>query len=254
MALSKAVHKADKPTYIDKARQLGYKAKEGYSIYRVRIKRGGRKKLVNNGNTRGKCVNAGIYEQKPSLNLQGMAEIKLGKKIRNLRILNSYWVGQDGTYKYYEVIMVDPLCQRIRDDPRINWICNPVMKHRECRGLTSATKKSRGLGKGIRYNQTIGGSRGNENSELVWGSILKVLHKLPMDDEIKLEDELTETSVEVVLDQPAEDKQLPTLNSNNIYDFEIDNMEDKPWNRPGADITDYFNYGFNETTWKKIYR
>ncbi|RVD92281.1 60S ribosomal L15 [Tubulinosema ratisbonensis] len=157
--LSTAVHKADKPTYIDKARQLGYKAKEGYSIYRVRIKRGGRKKLVNNGNTRGKCVNAGIYEQKPSLNLQGMAEIKLGKKIRNLRILNSYWVGQDGTYKYYEVIMVDPLCQRIRDDPRINWICNPVMKHRECRGLTSATKKSRGLGKGIRYNQTIGGSR-----------------------------------------------------------------------------------------------
>ncbi|RVD92588.1 polyadenylation factor I complex subunit Fip1 [Tubulinosema ratisbonensis] len=72
-----------------------------------------------------------------------------------------------------------------------------------------------------------------------------------MDDEIKLEDELTETSVEVVLDQPTEDKQLPTLNSNNIYDFEIDNMEDKPWNRPGADITDYFNYGFNETTWKK---
>lgn len=34
-------------------------------------------------------------------------------------------------------------------DARINWICNPVHKHRELRGLTSAGKKFRGLqGKG----------------------------------------------------------------------------------------------------------
>ncbi|KAI7908271.1 Fip1 motif-domain-containing protein, partial [Cokeromyces recurvatus] len=26
--------------------------------------------------------------------------------------------------------------------------------------------------------------------------------------------------------------------------------EDKPWRKPGADITDYFNYGFNEITWR----
>jgi ribosomal protein L15E len=37
-------------------------------------------------------------------------------------------------------------------DARINWICNPVHKHRELRGLTSAGKKYRGLrGKGSRY-------------------------------------------------------------------------------------------------------
>ncbi len=30
-------------------------------------------------------------------------------------------------------------------DPRINWIVNPVHKHRELRGLTSAGKKYRGL-------------------------------------------------------------------------------------------------------------
>ena len=30
-------------------------------------------------------------------------------------------------------------------DPRINWIVNPVHKHRETRGLTSAGKKFRGL-------------------------------------------------------------------------------------------------------------
>jgi len=25
---------------------------------------------------------------------------------------------------------------------------------------------------------------------------------------------------------------------------------EKPWSVPGADITDYFNFGFNESTWK----
>ena len=56
---------------------------------------------------------------------------------------------QDSTYKYYEVILVDVAHNAVRNDPRINWICNPVHKHRELRGLTSAGKKYRGLrGKG----------------------------------------------------------------------------------------------------------
>ncbi|XP_006633073.2 pre-mRNA 3'-end-processing factor FIP1-like isoform X3 [Lepisosteus oculatus] len=29
-----------------------------------------------------------------------------------------------------------------------------------------------------------------------------------------------------------------------------DSFEDKPWRKPGADLSDYFNYGFNEDTWK----
>ena len=44
---------------------------------------------------------------------------------------------------------MDPAHNAIRNDPRINWICNPVHKHRELRGLTSEGKKNRGLrGKG----------------------------------------------------------------------------------------------------------
>ena len=35
-----------------------------------------------------------------------------------------------------------------------------------------------------------------------------------------------------------------------LYDADLDSFEDKPWRKPGADITDYFNYGFNELTWK----
>ena len=33
----------------------------------------------------------------------------------------------------------------MRNDPRLNWICNPVHKHREMRGLTMAGRRSRAL-------------------------------------------------------------------------------------------------------------
>ena len=49
--------------------------------------------------------------------------------------------------------------QAVRNDPKVNWLCNAVQKHRELRGKTSAGKSSRGLGKGHRFSQTIGGSR-----------------------------------------------------------------------------------------------
>ncbi|GMI49452.1 hypothetical protein ScalyP_jg63 [Parmales sp. scaly parma] len=91
-------------------------------------------------------------------NLQSVAEEKVGRKYSNMRVLNSYWVNQDATFKYFEVILVDPSHQKIRNDPRINWIANPVHKHREMRGLTSAGCKGRGLRKkGHRANGTIGG-------------------------------------------------------------------------------------------------
>lgn len=84
---------------------------------------------------------------------------RVGRRCGALRVLNSYWVCQDGTFKTYEVICVDPFHKVIRRNPDTQWICKPVMKHREMRGLTSANKKSRGLGKGRRYAKTIGGSR-----------------------------------------------------------------------------------------------
>ena len=40
--------------------------------------------------------------------------------------------------------MIDPSHKAIRRDPKINWMCASVQKHRELRGLTSAGKSSRG--------------------------------------------------------------------------------------------------------------
>ncbi|GKT57357.1 60S ribosomal protein L15 [Colletotrichum tofieldiae] len=167
------IHRASRPSRPDKARRLGYKAKQGYVIYRARVRRGGRKKPVAKGatfvgdgkgiangiGTTGKPTNQGVNQLKYQRSLASTAEERVGRRCANLRVLNSYWVNQDSTYKYFEVILVDPQHKAIRQDPRINWIVAPVHKHRESRGLTATGKKSRGLNKGHRYNKTQAGRR-----------------------------------------------------------------------------------------------
>ena len=125
------------------------------------------------GATYGKPVRQGVNHLKPQRGLRSVAEERVGRRCGNLRVLNSYWVNQDGVYKYYEVILVDPSHKvvstrrfycllrclldfrlQIRRDPRINWIAKPVHKRREARGLTSIGKRNRGLGKGGRHNNT----------------------------------------------------------------------------------------------------
>jgi len=154
------VHRCPRSTRPDRARRLGYKAKQGYVIYRVCMRRGGRKRPVAKGCPYGKPKSSGAVKQmKPERNLQSIAEERVGRKLKGLRILNSYWVGEDSTFKYFECIMIDTHHKAIRRDPKINWMCNPVQKHRELRGLTKSGKRSRGLGHGRKFNGTIGGSR-----------------------------------------------------------------------------------------------
>jgi len=140
-----SVHRAARPSRPDKARRVGYKAKQGYVIYRARVRRGGRKKPNPKGIVYGKPATAGVVGIKYTRSIRSRAEERVGRRCTNLRVLNSYWVNQDATYKWFEVVLVDPAHKAIRRDPRINWIARPVMKHRELRGLTAAGRKSRGL-------------------------------------------------------------------------------------------------------------
>lgn len=154
------MHRVSRPSRPDKARRLGYKAKQGYLIYRIRVRRGNRKKPVSKGATFGKPVHHGVNHLKYQRSLKSTAEERVGRKCGNLRVLNSYWVNADGIFKYFEVICVDPSHKAIRRDARINWICDPVHKRREARGLTATGKKSRGhLGKGHRFNHTAHGGK-----------------------------------------------------------------------------------------------
>jgi len=118
-------------------------------VYRVRVRRGGRKRPYPKGHKRGtKPVNQGIMQLKNNRSLRTVAECRAGKTCGGLRVLNSYWVGQDSTYKFYEVIMIDTHSPTVRSDSKINWIVDNVHKHREMRGLTSSGKKGRGLKSG----------------------------------------------------------------------------------------------------------
>ena len=135
--------KIERPTRLDRARKLGYKAKQGYVLARTRIRRGGMRKHAITSGRRAK--RAGIAKITMRKNLQMIAEERTSKKYPNLEILNSYWVAEDGRHKWYEMIMVDPNHPVIMADPKINWICNRAQKGRVHRGLTSAGKKSRGL-------------------------------------------------------------------------------------------------------------
>ncbi|ORZ26060.1 Fip1 motif-domain-containing protein [Absidia repens] len=48
------------------------------------------------------------------------------------------------------------------------------------------------------------------------------------------------------IDLDADDE----YNGQPITEVAVDTFEDKPWRKPGADITDYFNFGFNEMSWR----
>lgn len=153
-----AIVRVERPTRIDRARALGYKAKPGYVVVRARVRRGGRRKQRP---VRGrKSRNMGVNKITPKKSIRVIAEERVARKYRNLEVLNSYWIGQDGRYKYFEVILVDPQHPAIAKDPRTSWIStyeirgdrkiylkSPAHKGRAFRGLTSAAKKSRGLRK-----------------------------------------------------------------------------------------------------------
>ncbi len=140
-AREKAIVRIEKPTRPDRARALGYRAKQGFVIVRARIRKGTRKREKPSGGR--KPLRAGLTKIKNKKSLQRIVEERVQRKFPNLEVLNSYYVAESGKYKWYEVILVDPHHPVIKSDPKINWICR--QKGRVFRGLTSAGKKGRGL-------------------------------------------------------------------------------------------------------------
>jgi large subunit ribosomal protein L15e len=136
-----AVIRIARPTRLDRARSLGYKAKQGIITARVRTWRGGRRKQRPRGGRRTKHL--GVDRLTARKSSQRIAEERAARKFPNLEVLNSYWVGQDGKSKWYEIILVDPSHPRILSDPGLNWIASS--RGRALRGTTSAGQKGRGL-------------------------------------------------------------------------------------------------------------
>ena len=137
-----SIERVEHPTRIDRARRLGYRAKQGFVIARVRVKRGGKNNAAIKKGRDGGNLTTRIAQSK---NYQWIAEERVQKKFPNLEVLNSYWVGQDEKSVWHEVILVDVYHPQIVSDDTINWIVSNKHTRRVHRGLTSAGKKSRGL-------------------------------------------------------------------------------------------------------------
>lgn len=159
-----AITRMEKPTRLDKARKLGYRAKQGIVLARVRVRRGGMRKQRPRAGRRPKRM--GVKKYKPSKSLRLIAEERAARKFPNLEVLNSYWVGEDGVSKWFEVIMVDPHHPAIKADENIGWIIQKQHRRRALRSLTSAGKKVRALrrrGRGAeKFRPSLKAGRGEE--------------------------------------------------------------------------------------------
>lgn len=137
------VTRIERPTRLDRARKLGYKAKQGFVVARTRVRRGNLRKIRPKAGRRPKRM--GVKKFKPAKSLRLIAEERTARKFPNLEVLNSYWVGEDGRSKWFEVILIDPNSPSIKSDKDVNWIAEPQHKRRVFRSLTSAGKKIRSL-------------------------------------------------------------------------------------------------------------
>lgn len=140
----RTVQKIDKPTNLKTARRLGYKAKQGFVVVRVKVKKGRRKRPKPAGGRRPK--RAGRFFTLGKSKAQ-VAEEKASRKYPNLEVLASYKAGEDGIQAWFETVMIDPHHPSIKADRERNWICSKKHKGRAFRGLTPAGVKSRGLRK-----------------------------------------------------------------------------------------------------------
>lgn len=155
------VLRIEHPTNLVRARALGYRAKQGFIVARVCVKRGGKQRPAIRHGRRSKHSGQRFVMGR---NYQWIAEQRANKPFPNLEVLNSYEVGRDGISAWFEVIMIDPQHPSIKADPRTRWIASGKHTGRVYRGLTSAARKSRGMrgkGKGYEKNRPSVAGRGH---------------------------------------------------------------------------------------------
>lgn len=102
----KTVTRVERPTRLDRAHALGYRAKKGYVVVRVRIRHGGLRKRRPVAGRRQKKM--GVLRFSTRQSIRKISEGRAQKRYPNLKVLNSYWLWEDGKHEWYEVILADP--------------------------------------------------------------------------------------------------------------------------------------------------
>ncbi len=110
----RSVVRVEKPTRIDRARRLGYKAKQGFVVVRVRIPKGGRRFQRPKAGRRQKKM--GVVKRKGDISAKEIAISRAKKRFPNLHPIGAYYLAEDGRYYWFEVILVDTHHPAIKAD------------------------------------------------------------------------------------------------------------------------------------------
>ena len=113
-----AITRIAKPSRLDRARRLGYKAKQGIIVVRMRVGTGGMRKQRPRGGRRPKHL--GVTKIKADDSMKTVANRRVLERYPNMQFLGSYFVYKDGKHYWFEVILADPDHPRIAQDKELN--------------------------------------------------------------------------------------------------------------------------------------
>lgn len=132
----RAVVKVDYPTNLPNARSVGYKAKQGIFVVRVRVRKGTGTHHRPKNKRRPK--RQGQNKLSRRISTQGMAEQKASKYYSNAESIGSYKIAEDGKWHYFEVVMADRNAPSILADKNLKYLATGQQGRAE-RGKTFAT-------------------------------------------------------------------------------------------------------------------
>ncbi|MCL4398660.1 MAG: 50S ribosomal protein L15 [Candidatus Parvarchaeota archaeon] len=98
------IKRIEKPTKIAKAKTIGYKAKQGYIVVRVRVSKGDFRRPRQNHARR--PSKSGIY-YKLEISKEGIARDRALRVYKNMQVVGSYFLIEDGKSKWFEIVLAD---------------------------------------------------------------------------------------------------------------------------------------------------
>ncbi|MDG7054063.1 MAG: 50S ribosomal protein L15e, partial [Nitrososphaerota archaeon] len=112
-----AVTRIEKPSRIQKARRLGYKAKQGIIVVRMRVGTGGMRRKRPRSGRRPKHL--GVTRIKADVSMKAVADRRVLERYPNMKLLGSYYLYKDGMHYWFEVILADPSHPRVSKDKEL---------------------------------------------------------------------------------------------------------------------------------------
>ncbi len=115
-----SVVRVEKPSNLISARQVGYKAKQGIFVLRVKVRKGHGTYSRPKNKRRPKRQGQAKLTRKKSI--KAIAEERASKKYENAEVIGSYKIAEDGRTHYFEVIMADRVAVTIENDKELSFL------------------------------------------------------------------------------------------------------------------------------------